>query len=136
MHRHPACHPPLAPTSLARSALSVEHVLPQKPGSASDWGRHFSAEERAHWLHRLGNLVLLHGKLNAQASNKDFGAKKSAWQPLLQYDTHALPLTDRVCGLERWDAAEAAAAQREAVRHAFAAWRLHDVADDAGGAQA
>lgn len=111
--------------------LTVEHILPQKPAAGSDWEAHFSAQQRAHWVHRLGNLALLHGKLNPRAGNKEFAAKKAAWKPLLAYETHGLPLSERAFSLERWDAAAAQAAQEEAVRLAFDVWRLHDVPDAA-----
>lgn len=59
--------------------ITVEHVLPQNPKESSDWMASFSDEERAEWTHRLGNLVLLNRRKNAEASNRDFEHKKSRY---------------------------------------------------------
>ncbi|WQV52890.1 DUF262 domain-containing protein [Helicobacter pylori] len=59
--------------------LHVEHILPQQPGSSSQWVKDFSEEERGLYTHSLANLTLLGGKKNAQASNKDFKEKKEIY---------------------------------------------------------
>ncbi|MGL2386335.1 DUF262 domain-containing protein [Helicobacter pylori] len=59
--------------------LHVEHILPQQPGSSSQWVKDFSEEERELYTHSLANLTLLGGKKNAQASNKDFKEKKEIY---------------------------------------------------------
>ncbi|WQW13413.1 DUF262 domain-containing protein [Helicobacter pylori] len=59
--------------------LHVEHILPQQPGSSSQWVKDFSEEERELYTHSLANLTLLGGEKNAQASNKDFKEKKEIY---------------------------------------------------------
>ncbi len=59
--------------------LHVEHILPQQPGSSSQWVKDFSEEERGLYTHSLANLTLLGGKKNAQASNLDFKEKKEIY---------------------------------------------------------
>lgn len=59
--------------------LHVEHILPQQPGSSSQWVKDFSEEERGLYTHSLANLTLLGGKKNNQASNKDFKEKKEIY---------------------------------------------------------
>ncbi|GAA8147888.1 DUF262 domain-containing protein [Helicobacter pylori] len=59
--------------------LHVEHILPQQPGSSSQWMKDFSEEERELYTHSLANLTLLGGKKNTQASNKDFKEKKEIY---------------------------------------------------------
>ncbi len=59
--------------------LHVEHILPQQPGSSSQWVKDFSEEERELYTHSLANLTLLGGTKNAQASNKDFKEKKEIY---------------------------------------------------------
>lgn len=59
--------------------LTVEHVLPQSPKPDSQWRLDFTDEQRAHWTHRLANLVLLNRKKNSAASNQDFGKKKDGY---------------------------------------------------------
>ncbi len=59
--------------------LHVEHILPQQPGSSSQWVKDFSEEERGLYTHSLANLTLLGGNKNAQASNLDFKEKKEIY---------------------------------------------------------
>ncbi len=59
--------------------LHVERILPQQPGSSSQWVKDFSEEERGLYTHSLANLTLLGGTKNAQASNLDFKEKKEIY---------------------------------------------------------
>lgn len=56
--------------------ITVEHVLPQNPKSDSQWCIDFTDGERAHWVHRLANLVLLNRRKNSSAQRYDFQDKK------------------------------------------------------------
>ncbi|GAA7901423.1 DUF262 domain-containing protein [Helicobacter pylori] len=59
--------------------LHIEHILPQQPGSSSQWVKDFSEEERELYTHSLANLTLLGGTKNSQASNLDFKEKKEIY---------------------------------------------------------
>ncbi len=59
--------------------LHIEHILPQQPGSSSQWMKDFSEEERELYTHSLANLTLLGGNKNSQASNLDFKDKKKIY---------------------------------------------------------
>ncbi len=63
--------------------LQVEHILPQQPGSSSQWVKDFSEEERGLYTHSLANLTLLGGKKNtkalSQVLNQDFKEKKEIY---------------------------------------------------------
>lgn len=59
--------------------ITVEHVLPQNPKADSEWRHLFTPEQRAHWIHRLANLVLLSRTKNSEAQNYDFVTKKSRY---------------------------------------------------------
>ncbi|TPI08869.1 DUF262 domain-containing protein [Helicobacter pylori] len=59
--------------------LHIEHILPQQPGSSSQWMKDFSEEERELYTHSLANLTLLGGEKNKQASNLDFKDKKKIY---------------------------------------------------------
>ena len=130
---HSRC-PTLRP--LPRSKLTVEHVLPQKPADDSGWHAAFGPEQREHWTHRLGNLVLLHGTLNKKARNVGFAEKKEQWRPHVQHPSHQLPFTDAVARLEQWTPDAAAAHQADMIRAAAICWSLSDVAGglEGGGA--
>ncbi|WP_435125568.1 DUF262 domain-containing protein [Micromonospora tulbaghiae] len=65
--------------SYKHKIITVEHVLPQKPGSDSQWVTDFTEDERAFWTHRLGNLLLLNRNKNSQAQNYDFATKKEKY---------------------------------------------------------
>ncbi|KHL77971.1 DUF262 domain-containing protein [Helicobacter pylori] len=67
------------PKRIQKDDYHIEHILPQQPGSSSQWMKDFSEEERELYTHSLANLTLLGGKKNAQASNKDFKEKKEIY---------------------------------------------------------
>ena len=56
--------------------ISVEHILPQTPGKASQWLKDFTDDQREAWLHRLGNLMLLSRRKNTSLDNLDFADKR------------------------------------------------------------
>ncbi|MDU9776884.1 DUF262 domain-containing protein [Helicobacter pylori] len=67
------------PKRIEKNDFHVEHILPQKPDSSSQWVKDFSEEERELYTHSLANLTLLGGTKNAQASNLDFKDKKKIY---------------------------------------------------------
>lgn len=67
------------PKRIQMNDFHVEHILPQQPGSSSQWVEDFSEEERGLYTHSLANLTLLGGTKNAQASNLDFKEKKEIY---------------------------------------------------------
>lgn len=82
--------------------VSVEHVLPQNPGGESRWLVDFpDADERAKWVHKLANLVLLTRRKNSQAGNLEFSEKKERY-----FSTRAgvsnFALTSKVLSQEHW----------------------------------
>ena len=116
----------------------MEHILPQKPAAGSGWQVAFPGGQAASWLHRMGNLALLHGKRNLRASNRSFQEKKGHYKgtgAVKQYGT-AIPLTDSVLQLDRWDPPAAAARQREHIALAIDCWRLDAQAAAVGGGAA
>ncbi|GAA9505558.1 hypothetical protein UBN25_01050 [Helicobacter pylori] len=67
------------PKRIQKGDYHIEHILPQQPGSSSQWVKDFSEEERGLYMHSLANLTLLGGTKNAQASNLDFKEKKEIY---------------------------------------------------------
>ena len=82
--------------------ISVEHVLPQTPEQESQWMKWFPDEEnRKDWTHRLANLVLLSGRKNTAAGNREFDSKKETY--LFGKDgAAAFPLTSQACHKTEW----------------------------------
>lgn len=84
---------------------SVEHVLPQRPGSSSEWRRWFvDAEEREVCTESIGNLVVVTHKQNDRARNQDFGRKQEIYRGA--EDPPVLPITRDALDSAAWRATE------------------------------
>lgn len=103
--------------------ITVEHVLPQTPKLDSLWRKQFTDDERAHWVHRLANLVLLTRKKNSEASNREFDEKKSGYFTG-RSGTSPFPLTTQVLQQSTWTPEVLYARQSMLVRHLKDLWRL------------
>lgn len=103
--------------------ITVEHVLPQNPHQASEWRNTFSDEERLEWTHRLGNLVLLNRRKNAEASNRDFAHKKARY---FSGPNGSAPftLTIQVNGTPEWTPAVLEDRQQTLVAKLSSLWSL------------
>ncbi|MGX5212635.1 DUF262 domain-containing protein [Streptomyces violaceus] len=66
--KDPSSQPEKGPSG--SSVLWIEHIYPQRPGKK--WERW---KEHEMLVNRIGNLTLVHNKLNASASNKPFDEK-------------------------------------------------------------
>jgi len=96
---------------------SVEHVLPQRPASVSEWRRWFAdAEEREICTESLGNLVVVTQKQNDRARNQDFSRKQEIYRGTVD-DPPVLAITRDAVETDVWRAAEIRA--REARLFAF-----------------
>ena len=60
-------------------AISIEHVLPQKPKHKSDWNKKFDENQREEWTNSVANLILLSKRKNSSASNLNFKDKKDKY---------------------------------------------------------
>lgn len=87
--------------SYDHAIITVEHVLPQTPATDSRWRQAFTEEEAEHWVHRLGNLLLLNRRKNSQAQNYDFGKKKDVYFTTAQ-GVAMFALTTQVVNTEEW----------------------------------
>lgn len=59
--------------------LHLEHVLPVKWAAWKEWG-HITKEVSAEWLNSAGNLTLLSGSKNIEASNNPFSTKMGVYK--------------------------------------------------------
>jgi hypothetical protein len=106
--------------------ISVEHVLPQNPADGSEWTTAFTARERAYWVHRLANLVLLSKRKNSAAGNLEFGAKKTkyfektSWAPFV--------LTSQVLASDVWTPSVLEERQEILLKVLGDLWRLEPTA--------
>jgi hypothetical protein len=93
-------------TLLDPADYSVEHVLPQRPGAASEWRRWFpDAEEREICTESLGNLVAVTQKQNDRARNQEFARKREIYRAAVD-DPPVLPITRDAVDASMWGAAE------------------------------
>lgn len=105
-------------------AVSIEHVLPQNPSNSSIWLQWFPVdEERAKYTHRIGNLVLLSRKKNAQAQNYEFDKKKDGYFATSK-GVSPFALTTQVLQKTEWTPAVINQRQKELLQKLKTLWRL------------
>ncbi|MEU8422124.1 DUF262 domain-containing HNH endonuclease family protein [Micromonospora sp. NPDC048835] len=105
------------------ATISVEHVLPQNPKAGSQWLSDFTDTERAHWVHRLANLVLLNRRKNSEAGNREFDEKKKGYFTGGS-GTSPFPLTTQVIQHGAWTPQVLGQRQEELIAHLKELWRL------------
>ncbi|MDH6586260.1 hypothetical protein M2161_005366 [Streptomyces sp. SAI-133] len=101
----------LEKSAAGSSVLWIEHIYPQSPGNHwSRWEKHDSL------VNRIGNITLVHKKLNATASNKPFATKKSI------YADSGLALNRYLDGLDEWDPQQVEKRQNELASQVPLVW--------------
>lgn len=109
--------------SYAHKIITVEHVLPQNPRADSQWVRDFTEEERAHWTHRIGNLLLLNRTKNSEAQNYDFDVKKAKYF-ISRKGAAIFALTTQILGHQEWTPAVVEQRQVELTNKLVSEWKL------------
>ena len=105
------------------SRLTVEHVLPQKPGRTGQWREWFpDADEREACIHSLGNLVLIKKDENERARNLELVRKQA--QYFSRGRDEALAITRDIFGLETWRPAEIKAREEKLLSRLVVLWHL------------
>lgn len=104
--------------------VTVEHVLPQNPSKGSIWLKWFpTEEERAKYVHRIGNLALLSRRKNAEAQNYDFDKKKERYFATGK-GVSPFALTTQVLQKTEWTPAVITQRQKELLQKLKTLWRL------------
>lgn len=105
--------------------VTVEHVLPQNPSPDSQWVEWVpDAQQRLHWVHRIGNLALLTRSKNSAAGNYEFQRKKDAY--FTRKGVSPFVLTTQVIQHDRWTEEVMQARQQELLDKFEEHWRLSD----------
>ena len=105
-------------------AVSIEHVLPQRPAIDSEWRQAFPTKDiHARYVHRLGNLVLLSRSKNSQAENFDFEYKKSKYF-CAEGGVSSFVLTTQVIRHKEWTPEIIEQRQAELINTFKQLWRL------------
>ena len=76
--------------------VHVEHILPQNPRATVLTESYVSMEEAAQLVPRIGNLTLLSGRKNREASNKPFSSKRA------NYAASEITMTQQLANYEFW----------------------------------
>ncbi len=105
------------------STITIEHVLPRTPGSASEWITNFTYPERQQWTHKLGNLLLLNRRKNSAAGTYDFTKKKAGYFATSN-GSAVFALTTQVLQHAEWTPAVVEKRQRELIEALTEAWDL------------
>lgn len=103
--------------------ITIEHVLPQTPKSDSKWRTDFTDDERDHWVHRLGNLVLLNRAKNSAANNYDYDYKVAQYFSTDNGVTN-FALTSQVIQTPAWTPAVIGQRQDALLKMLSAEWKL------------
>ena len=93
------------------TVLWIEHIYPQSPDET--WGRWDNHDDV---INRIGNLTLIHRKLNAAAKNAVFETKR----PL--YQESQLRLNAAIVEAPEWAMAQITERQEELARHVPLIW--------------
>jgi hypothetical protein len=102
--------------------FTVEHVLPRNPSAGSERTHAFTVQERAKWVHKVGNLALLTRDKNDNASNFDIATKKRVYFTSRGVTHYAL--TTLVLREDVWTPEVIERRQRELIALLREKWRL------------
>lgn len=97
------------------TAVTLEHILPQRPGQ--EW-QHIPPEVAKAQYNRLGNQALLAGSVNSRLGNVGFAVKKEA------LSVSPFSLTSQTAAKADWGLPEINERQAELAKFAVAAWPL------------
>lgn len=107
------------------NVITVEHVLPQTPPDRSQWMDWFpNPADRAHWVGRLANLVLLGRRKNSEAQNFEFEVKKAKYFNSPKTKVAPFALTTEVLKEVEWTMPVLEARQKRLLGVLRKAWLL------------
>ena len=106
------------------SAITIEHVLPQKPKANSTWIKWFPEETiRSEHTNCLGNLLLLSRPKNSEAQNYDFKEKKRKYY-VSEKGVSTFALTTQVLQEQEWTVEVIERRQATLLKKLKDIWRL------------
>jgi hypothetical protein len=103
------------------SDSTIEHILPQNPGAASDWSSKWTEDEMKLHIHDLGNLVLTQN--NSNYLNFDFQRKRGVAGKSPSYIHSDIRQERDVAGYEDWTAKESVHRRDKIVEWAKSRWK-------------
>lgn len=119
------------PQDLAMEDLTVEHLLPRKPGPNSPWRTLFpEPAEREQCTESLGNLVLMTRAQNDKAGNLDFARKKEV---LFKSSQAQPPINDYVRRQSHWLATQIQEREADLLARLDSLWAIGPPPNRGGG---
>ena len=99
--------------------LTLEHILPQKPDS--EWKEYMQEHNMEHELlvNKLGNLTLLHGKINSKIKNKFFTKKRENYEK-----SSRLRINEKLSSLDSWNKNDIESRQEQLSKYSLEIWKL------------
>jgi uncharacterized protein with ParB-like and HNH nuclease domain len=82
--------------------IHVDHILPEKWHKIPYWKKKWDRDKAQLWLNKMGNLTLLLGKKNEQASNKPFKDKKEIYKGKRIDGVTAFKINQRILRKHDW----------------------------------
>jgi uncharacterized protein with ParB-like and HNH nuclease domain len=82
--------------------LHVDHILPQGWREIDYWQKNWTDEQGKHWLNKIGNLTLLSGRKNSQASNSPLEKKKEIYKGKGYDGTTAFEISKKIIDKADW----------------------------------
>ena len=82
--------------------LHVDHILPQEWQRERYWREEWDEFDASEWLNKIGNLTLLSGRKNVQASNNTFEEKKKIYKGKGLDGTTAFIITQEIITKSDW----------------------------------
>lgn len=111
-----------SPQRIPSEDLSVEHLLPRKPGINSPWRECFpDPAERDRHTESIGNLVLVTKAQNDRAGNMDFARKKDVFKAS---GATPLPVNAYVRRQSEWKSDQIREREAELLRHLDELWSI------------
>lgn len=98
--------------SMDTSEVHIEHIMPVEP---AQWN--VTDEIHETYLWRLGNLMLLSGKYNKEASNRPFASKKE------KYKNSKIEPNKDVCKYTEWKPEQIEDRQKKLAEYAIEIWK-------------
>jgi hypothetical protein len=110
------------PQDVPFDELSIEHLLPRKPGINGPWRASFpDPAERDRHTESLGNLVLVTKAQNDKAGNQDFPHKKAV---LFASGAPALPVNAYVGRQDEWKSQQIREREAELLHYLDQLWNI------------
>ena len=108
------------------SVLTIEHVLPQKLPTNSEWKTWWpDPGERKAWVHRLANLVPLNKKKNSSAQNYEFRQKCGIYFSGSK-NVSSYALTSQVMAQKEWTPKVVKARQQHLLKVLYENWDIQE----------